>query len=85
MSKSTTMLDSIRFILLIALVFFVAAVFSGLILGPIITALFYLFYRYYKRSKMLEKRLADLASGKTEGQEDAPPPSAIPPPPSTDA
>jgi predicted PurR-regulated permease PerM len=85
MSRPTTKFDNIRNVLVLVLVFFVAVLFSGFILGPIITVLFYLFQRYYKRSKQLEKQLADLTSQRTDMQMNVPPPSAIPPPPSTDA
>jgi predicted PurR-regulated permease PerM len=85
MSRPTTMFDNIRSVLILVLVFFVAVLFSGFILGPIITVLFYLFQRYYKRSKQLEKRLADLTSERADTQMNIPPPSAIPTPPSTDA
>jgi predicted PurR-regulated permease PerM len=85
MKRSPAMIDNIRSVLLLVLVFFVAILFSGFILGPIITVLFYLFQRYYKRSKQLEKRLADLTSQNAGAQMNVPPPSSIPPPPSTDA
>jgi hypothetical protein len=71
MSRSPTLFDNIRNVLLIVLVFFVAILFSGFILGPIITLLFFLFQYYY--------------SGRTVTEMDAPSPSAVPPPPSTDA
>lgn len=77
------MFDNIRNVLVIVLVFFVAILFSGFILGPIITLLFFLFQYYYRKSKDLEKRLANMSSGKTESEVAAP--SAVPPPPSTDA
>ena len=85
MSKSPTLFDNIRNVLVIVLVFFVAILFSGFILGPIITLLFFLFQYYYRKSKALEKQLATMTSGKAATGMDAPPPSAVPPPPSTDA
>jgi predicted PurR-regulated permease PerM len=85
MNRPPSMFDNIRSVLILVLVFFVAVLFSGFILGPIITVLFYLFQRYYKRSKQLEKRLADLTSQNADAQMNVPPPSSIPPPPSTDA
>ena len=85
MSRSPTLFDNIRNVLLIVLVFFVAILFSGFILGPIITLLFFLFQYYYRKSKALEKQLANTTGGKAAMETDAPTPSAIPPPPSTDA
>jgi predicted PurR-regulated permease PerM len=85
MNRPRPMFDNIRSVLILVLVFFVAILFSGFILGPIITVLFYLFQRYYKRSKQLEKRLADLTSQRADAPMNSPPPSSIPPPPSTDA
>jgi len=85
MSKPPTLFDNLRNVLVIVLVFFVAILFSGFILGPIITLLFFLFQYYYRKSKDLEKRLANLTSGKPETEMGSQSPSAVPPPPSTDA
>ena len=85
MNKVPTKMDTFRSVLTLVLVFFVAIIFSGLIYGSVITILFYFFQRYYKRSKELEKQLADLTSGKMQPAAGVPPPSVIPPPPSTDA
>ena len=83
MSRSPSLFDNIRNVLVIVLVFFVAILFSGFILGPIITLLFFLFQYYYRKSKDLERRLANATSGRTEAEAVAP--SVVPPPPSTDA
>jgi uncharacterized membrane protein YciS (DUF1049 family) len=87
MNRSPTTFDGIRNGILLVLVVVVSILFGGFILGPIIAILFYLFQRYYKRSKLLERQLADLTSGKTpkEGDSPAPLPSSVPPPPPTDA
>ena len=85
MSRSPTLFDNIRNVLVIVLVFFVAMLFSGFILGPIITLLFFLFQYYYRKSKDLEKRLARHDQRQDRAEVARPSASSVPPPPSTDA
>ena len=79
------MFDNLRNIVLLVLVVFIAILFGGFILGPVIAILYFLFQRYYRRSKQLEKQLAELKGGKTQTETATPTPSSVPPPPSTDA
>jgi chromate transport protein ChrA len=79
------MFDTLITIVLIVFVFFVSVIFDITIFGVILTtALFYAFWYYYRKSKVLQKRLRDSNAGSTDAPADAPQDS-IPPPPSTDA
>ena len=64
--------------------FFVSVIVDITLFGVILTTgLFYAFWYYYRKSKSLQKRLADAAAPNPESQTATP--DDIPPPLSTDA
>jgi heme/copper-type cytochrome/quinol oxidase subunit 2 len=76
-------IETVRTLLILAIVFLVSVLFTGLIIGPVITVLFYFFWHYYRRTKYLEKKLADMTSMPSGTRQI--PHDEIPPPAATDA
>jgi len=80
------MIDTLRTVLLVALVFFISILVDITIFGiALTTGIFYAFYFYYRRSKALQRQLADLKVAAPDSPSTTSPPYNIPPPPSTDA
>jgi len=89
MFRSSNLTDTVRTILLVIVVFFVSVIIDITIFGVALTvALFCAFWYYYRKSKVLQRQMAD-ARIPPATRADAPPPGSIPgnvpPPPSTDA
>jgi hypothetical protein len=79
-----TTVESIRMILLLALVFLVSLYGAGILGAPVITILAYLVLQYRRKIKSLEGRLADTGHASTVSE--MPPRSESQlPPSSTDA
>jgi heme/copper-type cytochrome/quinol oxidase subunit 2 len=84
MSKAPTMFDSIRMILVLALVFLLSLLGTNIIGAPVITALVYFVMQYRRRIKALENRLSDAGTA-TSAAHGSTPPEPPAPPMSTDA
>ncbi len=84
MSKPPTMFDSIRLILLLAVIFLLSLLGTNIIGAPIITALAYFIVQYRRRIRVLENRLSDAGTSAAQGST-PPPPEPPAPPTSTDA
>lgn len=85
MSSRMTTAESIRMILVLALVFLLTFLFTGIIGAPIITVLLYFVLQYRRRVKILEGRLAEATGQTTVFGSGAPKPEPTLPPSSTDA
>lgn len=80
-----TPIESIRMILVLALVFLAGFLFTGIIGGPVITVLVYFVWQYRRKVRSLEDRLAKSTSQSSNVSEMPPKPEAQLPPSSTDA
>ena len=83
MFRSGHMVDIFRTVVLVILVFLVSLLLVATIFGIILTTgLFYAFWYYFKKSKVLQRQLAD---SNIKSDTPMPPQDTIPSPSSTDA
>ena len=84
MSNSSALTDTLRTVVLVVLAFFVSLILVDTIFEVIFaTVIFYLFWFYYRKSKMLKRQLDEAGAGKARPSS-ASPEGALPPS-STDA
>ncbi|MGA2664011.1 MAG: hypothetical protein ABSF83_03620 [Nitrososphaerales archaeon] len=89
MFRSSNLTDTVRTILLVVVVFFISVIIDVTIFGVAVTVAFFCaFWYYYRKSKVLQRQMAD-ARIPSAARSDTPTsgslPGNVPPPPSTDA
>lgn len=83
MSSTSKVMDSLRTVLMLVLLFFISLI-NGLVDIALILGFFYAFWYYYRKSKRLQAQL-NQTPGSNAGFVSSSESGDMPPPPSTDA